>query len=276
MNRRHVSDAHDQVQQALYDYTLNCYSHVPVSSWNSAFCFVFHGAHWLFFACLFFRLCFAFEFGGPNRKSLPRWWQYCPTFTPCPRAVKSISISSISTAVHRRRLYSWKCFTPSGNNLTPKIHNHSQQKEKKILKKIKLTKYHEEDDSGTRGNRFDKLRPLNFRCKYSGNLIVFQASLIDFLPFSKFAQTKVIVLIIFHSFFFLFFQLISKLSYFFFFFFCFFFCCECAWFFFLRHWSDSERYNGRAVWNRRVSMQISRLYGDSVRKKKTIRKNIFL
>ena len=124
--------------------------------------------------------------------------------------------------MHRRRLYSWKCFTPSGNNLTPKIHNHSQQKEKKILKKIKLTKYHEEDDSGTRGNRFDKLRPLNFRCKYSGNLIVFQASLIDFLPFSKFAQTKVIVLIIFHSFFFLFFQLISKLSYFFFFFFLFF------------------------------------------------------
>ena len=155
-----------------------------------------------FLLVFFFRLCFAFEFGGPNRKSLPRWWQYCPTFTPCPRAVKSISISSISTAVHRRRLYSWKCFTPSGNNLTPKIHNHSQQKEKKILKKIKLTKYHEEDDSGTRGNRFDKLRPLNFRCKYSGNLIVFQASLIDFLPFLKFAQTKVIVLIIFHSFFF--------------------------------------------------------------------------
>jgi len=130
MNRRHVSDAHDQVQQALYDYTLNCYSHVPVSSWNSAFCSLFHEWRSLAIFCLSF-LCFAFKFGGPNRTSLPEWWQYCPTFTPCPRAVKTISITSISAAVHRRRLYSWKCFTPSGNNLMPeekKIHNHSQQK----------------------------------------------------------------------------------------------------------------------------------------------------
>ena len=146
--------------------------------------------------------------------------------------MKSISISSISTAVHPHRLYSWKCFTPSGNNLTPKIHNHSQQKEKKILKKIKLTKYHEEDDSGTRGNRFDKLRPLNFRCKYSGNLIVFQASLIDFLPFSKFAQTKVIVLIVFHSFFFFFSSSFQNCRIFFSFFFLFFLLRMCVIFFF--------------------------------------------
>lgn len=29
MNRRHVAEAQDQVQQALYDYTLNCYAHIP-------------------------------------------------------------------------------------------------------------------------------------------------------------------------------------------------------------------------------------------------------
>ena len=31
MNRRHVVDAQEQVQQALFDYTLNCYAHIPVS-----------------------------------------------------------------------------------------------------------------------------------------------------------------------------------------------------------------------------------------------------
>lgn len=31
MNRRHVVDAQEQVQQALYDYTVNCYAHIPVS-----------------------------------------------------------------------------------------------------------------------------------------------------------------------------------------------------------------------------------------------------
>lgn len=31
MNRRHVVEAQEQVQQALFDYTLNCYSHIPVS-----------------------------------------------------------------------------------------------------------------------------------------------------------------------------------------------------------------------------------------------------
>jgi len=29
MNRRHVVEAQEQVQQALFDYTLNCYSHIP-------------------------------------------------------------------------------------------------------------------------------------------------------------------------------------------------------------------------------------------------------
>lgn len=31
MNRRHVAEAQEQVQQALFDYTLNCYAHIPVS-----------------------------------------------------------------------------------------------------------------------------------------------------------------------------------------------------------------------------------------------------
>lgn len=31
MNRRHVVEAQEQVQQALFDYTLNCYTHIPVS-----------------------------------------------------------------------------------------------------------------------------------------------------------------------------------------------------------------------------------------------------
>jgi nuclear receptor subfamily 5 group A protein 3 len=30
MNRRHVVEAQEQVQQALFDYTLNCYTHIPV------------------------------------------------------------------------------------------------------------------------------------------------------------------------------------------------------------------------------------------------------
>lgn len=30
MNRRHVVEAQEQVQQALFDYTLNCYAHIPV------------------------------------------------------------------------------------------------------------------------------------------------------------------------------------------------------------------------------------------------------
>ena len=31
MNRRHVVEAQEQVQQALFDYTLNCYTQIPVS-----------------------------------------------------------------------------------------------------------------------------------------------------------------------------------------------------------------------------------------------------
>ena len=78
MNRRHVSDAHDQVQQALYDYTLNCYSHVPVSSWNSAFCFVFHGAHWLFFACLFFSAVFCIRIWRAQQEKFAKMMAIMP------------------------------------------------------------------------------------------------------------------------------------------------------------------------------------------------------
>ena len=65
MNRRHVVEAQEQVQQALFDYTLNCYTQIPVSI---IFYFIyssllpttlrFHAMLWTFcFLCFFLFVC---------------------------------------------------------------------------------------------------------------------------------------------------------------------------------------------------------------------------
>ena len=103
MNRRHVVEAQEQVQQALFDYTLNCYAHIPVRIKFSIWNFILFKAVWRHFFIFLIRT------------SLRKCWRSCRTFTPCRPAARSISISSISTAVHPHRHYSWKCFTPSGS-----------------------------------------------------------------------------------------------------------------------------------------------------------------
>jgi len=110
MNRRHVVEAQEQVQQALFDYTLNCYSHIPVSVYLKL---TFLNVSFFLYLCTVVSLMLLFCI---CRTSLLKCWLFYRTFTPCHRAARSISISSISTAVHPHRLYSWKCFTPSGNN----------------------------------------------------------------------------------------------------------------------------------------------------------------
>ena len=58
---------------------------------------------------------------------MPKCWRFYPTFTRCRPEVRSISISSISTAVPRHRLYSWKCFTLNASKKKTKTNKNKKK-----------------------------------------------------------------------------------------------------------------------------------------------------